>query len=71
MKSYAENAVTLYSVAKYAFGLQNVTGPPKLPPELERLIFEMCALDSPEFCTVLVLVTKRVYAWSVDTMIPK
>ena len=71
MKSYAKNAVALYSVAKYALGLQKVTGPPKLPPELERLIFEMCALDSPEFCTVLVLVTKRAYAWSVDTMAPK
>ena len=50
------------------FGLgQKVTEPPKLPPELELLIFEICALGSPEVCTVLVLVAKRVYAWSVDT----
>ncbi|KJA20420.1 hypothetical protein HYPSUDRAFT_811842 [Hypholoma sublateritium FD-334 SS-4] len=38
-------------------------GPPKLPPELERQIFETCAFDCPEVCTTLVLVCKRVYAW--------
>jgi hypothetical protein len=69
MKSYAENAVTLYSAAKSAFGLQKVTGSPKLSPELERLIFEMCTLDSPEVCTVLVLVAKR--CTRGQTMIPK
>jgi len=63
-----ENATTLHSAAKSAFGLrQKVAGLPKLPPELELVIFEMCALDSPEVCTVLVRVAKRVYAWSVDT----
>ena len=66
MKSYTEYTVTLYSPFNSTFGLhQNVTGPPKLPPELERQIFEMCALESPETSTVLVLVARRVHAWSV------
>ena len=42
---------------------------PKLPPELERQIFEICALDCPEFCTTLILVSKRVYEWSVGAVI--
>ncbi len=42
---------------------------PKFPPELERKIFETCALDYPEVCTNLLLVSKRVYVWSVDTLI--
>jgi hypothetical protein len=50
---------------------QKVTGPPKLPPDLERRIFEMCALESPEVCTVLVLVARRVHEWSVGTTIIK
>lgn len=44
---------------------QKVTGPPKLPLDLERQIFEMCALESPEVCTTLVLVARRVHVWSV------
>lgn len=64
MKSYSERAVTLYTAFKSAFRLhQKVTGPPKLPPELERRIFETCALESPEVCTVLVLVARRVHVW--------
>lgn len=67
MKSYTEIASTLYSTIKSAIGLRpKVIGPPKLPPELELLIFETCALESPEVCTVLALVAKRVYAWLVD-----
>jgi len=63
-KSFAERAVTLYSSFKFAFGLHHkVTGPPKLPPDLERRIFKSCALECPEICTVLVLVAKRVHVW--------
>ena len=66
MKPYIEHAVTLYSAFKSAFGLhQKVTGPSKLPPELERQIFETCALENPEVCPVLLLVARRVYLWSV------
>lgn len=70
MKSYTDHAVTLFGAAlgafKSAFHLdQTVTQPPKLPQELERRIFETCALESPEFCTVLVLVARRVNEWSV------
>ncbi|KIL66965.1 hypothetical protein M378DRAFT_159896 [Amanita muscaria Koide BX008] len=64
MKSYSERAVTLYTAFKSAFRLRRkVTGPTKLPPELERRIFETCALESPEVCTVLVLVARRVHVW--------
>ncbi|KAJ6624081.1 hypothetical protein B0H10DRAFT_2008415 [Mycena sp. CBHHK59/15] len=64
MKSYTEHAVTLYTAFKSAFRQrQKVTGPPKLPPDLERRIFETCALESPEVCTVLVLVASRVHMW--------
>ena len=67
MKSYIEHAVALYGAVKSAFGLhQQVTGPPKLPQDLERRIFEMCALESPEYCTDLVLVARRVRVWSVQ-----
>jgi hypothetical protein len=70
MKSYTELAVALYSAFKSAFRLdQKVSGPPKLLPELERRIFETCALESPEVCTVLVLVARRVHVWSVGTVI--
>ena len=70
MKSYTEHAVTLFSAFKSVFCLpQKVTGPPNLPPELERHIFEICALENPELCTILVLVAKRVHVWSVDTTI--
>ncbi len=41
---------------------------PKFPPELERQIFETCALDDPEVCTNLVLVSKRVYEWLVNVL---
>ena len=73
MKSYTEHAVTLYDTAlgvfKSALRLhQTVTGPPKLPQGLERRIFETCALESPEFCTVLVLVARRVNEWSVRSL---
>ncbi|KAM6500031.1 hypothetical protein JOM56_003045 [Amanita muscaria] len=64
MKSYSERAVTLYTAFKSAFRLRRkVTGPTKLPPELERRIFETCALESPEVCTVLVLIARRVHVW--------
>jgi len=63
-KSLADHAVTLYSAFKSAFGLPHrVTRPPKLPPDLERRIFKSCALESPEICTALVLVAKRVHVW--------
>ena len=39
---------------------------PKFPPELERQIFEACALDYPEICTNLILISQRVYQWSVN-----
>ena len=70
MASYTWNTPTIYSVVKSAFGLhQKVTGPPKLPPELELQIFEICALDCPEVCVVLVRVVRRVHLWSVVTII--
>ena len=70
MKSFPELVVTLFSAFKSTLRLpQKVTGPPNLPPELERHIFEMCALENPELCTVLVLVAKRVHMWSVGTII--
>jgi len=69
MKSYTDHAVTLFSAFKSAFRLDHkVTGPPKLPPALERQIFETCALKNPEVCTVLVLVARRVHVWSVGAM---
>jgi len=72
MKSYTELAFTLSAAFKSAFRLrQKISGPPKLPPDLERRIFEMCALDNPEVCTVLVLVARRVHVWSVVTTIMK
>jgi hypothetical protein len=72
MKSYTEHAVTLYSAFKSALGLhQKVTGPPRLPLGLERRIFKTCALESPEVCTVLVLVARRVHLWLVGTTIKK
>jgi len=72
MKSYTEHAAALYAAFKSAFkSSPKVTGPPKLPPELERRIFEMCALESPEVCTVLVLVARRVHAWSVGMIVIK
>jgi len=66
MHSYTKNAATLYAAVKFTFGLHpKMTGPPKLPQELELRILELCAFECPEMCTVLVLVAKRVYAWSV------
>lgn len=39
---------------------------PDLPLELERLIFELAALDiGPKRSTTLLLVAKRVYYWCV------
>lgn len=73
MKPYANtgNVVTqFYSAVKSAFGPRpQITGPPKLPPELELQIFELCAFECPEVCTVLVLVAKRVYVWLVALII--
>ncbi|KIJ94359.1 hypothetical protein K443DRAFT_362825 [Laccaria amethystina LaAM-08-1] len=64
MKSYTDHAVTLFSAFKSALRLDHkVTGPPKLPQELERRIFETCALENPEVCTVLMLVARRVHVW--------
>jgi hypothetical protein len=72
MKSYTEHAVSLSRTFKSTFRrAQRVTGPPKLPQELERKIFETCARECPDVCTVLVLVAKRVHAWSACTMIIK
>jgi len=66
MKSYIEHEVTLYATLKSAFRPnQKVHGPPNLPLELERHIFEMCALDNLEVCTVLVRVARRVHLWLV------
>ncbi|KAF8624564.1 hypothetical protein AX15_005811 [Amanita polypyramis BW_CC] len=59
MKSFIEHAITLYTSFKYLFRQKT----PKLPPQLERRIFETCALESPETCTTLILVAKRVHAW--------
>lgn len=70
MKSYSEHAVALYAIFKSALGLdQKITGPPKLSPDLERRIFEMCAFEDPEMCTVLVLVARRVHVWLVGMTI--
>lgn len=63
MRSYTEHAITLYSAFSSTFLRRQIVGPPKLPPELERRIFEECALDCPQFCTVLVRVSKRAYEW--------
>ncbi|KIK01355.1 hypothetical protein K443DRAFT_572961 [Laccaria amethystina LaAM-08-1] len=64
MKSYTDHAVTLFSAFKSALLRDyKLTGPPKLPPALERRIFETCSLENPEFCTVLVLVARRVQVW--------
>ncbi|KIM37223.1 hypothetical protein M413DRAFT_31147 [Hebeloma cylindrosporum] len=40
-----------------------LAGPPKLPPELERYIFEICAYKSQEACADLLRVARRVYEW--------
>jgi hypothetical protein len=70
MKSYTDHAVTLFSAFKSALLRDyKLTGPPKLPPALERRIFETCSLENPEFCTVLVLVARRVQVWSVGTIV--
>lgn len=67
MKSYA---ITPYAASTSVLRPNHkVTGPPKLPPELERQIFEVCALESPEFSLVLVQVACRVHLWSVVMMI--
>ena len=72
MKSYTDHAVTLFSALKSAFrGDYKVTGPPQLPPALERRIFETCALENPEVCTVLMLVARRVHEWSVGAIVIK
>ena len=42
-----------------------ITGPPKLPPELEREIFEICARNNREACFKLTLVARRVREWYV------
>ena len=37
---------------------------PYLPPELERLIFELAVLDNgPKASTTLLLVAKRIHEW--------
>ncbi len=61
---------TIYSTFRSAFRylMGQTEGPPKLPPELERQIFETCAFDCPEVCANLVLVCKRVYIWSVGAL---
>lgn len=57
------------SAFRYLLGWEKAVGPPKFPPELERQIFQTCALNYPEVCTDLVLVSKTVYAWSVVVII--
>lgn len=42
-----------------------ITGPPKLPPELEWQIFEICARNDREACLTLILVARRVREWYV------
>jgi hypothetical protein len=42
-----------------------ITGPPRLPPELERQIFEDCARNNREICLELILVARRVRVWYV------
>lgn len=42
-----------------------IVGPPKLPPELERQIFETCARSNREACLRLMLVARRVQEWYV------
>ena len=42
-----------------------ITGPPKLPPELERKIFEICARNNRGACLKLILVARRVRVWYV------
>lgn len=74
MKSNITSILTqvIYSSFQFVFPYllgQKEVGQPKLPPELERQIFETCALDYPEICTNLVLVSKRVYTWSVGVLI--
>ena len=60
------------SASRYLLGQKEVDlklPEPKFPPELERQIFETCALDYPEVCTNLVLVSKRVYEWLVNVVL--
>lgn len=40
-----------------------ITGAPKLGPDIERAIFEMCAQSYPQMCLTLVLVARRVKLW--------
>ena len=66
MKSYAGHVITLYGAVLDTFKStirlhQTVTR----PPGLERRIFKTCALESPESCTVLVLVARRMNERSV------
>ncbi|KAF8626703.1 hypothetical protein AX15_004727 [Amanita polypyramis BW_CC] len=63
MKSYAEYAASLSTAFGSLFCTRKVIGPPKLPPELERRVFENCALENPGTCATLVLVAKRVQTW--------
>ena len=42
-----------------------ITGPPKLPPELERKIFEICARNNRGACLKLILVARKVRVWYV------
>ena len=72
MKSYTDHAATPPSTVKSAFGRDhNVIGLPKLPLTLLRRIFETCALEKPEVCTVLLLVARRVHVWSVGALVIK
>ena len=48
---------TLFSSDSY------ITGPPKLPPELERQIFEDYARSNREACLELILVARRIREW--------
>ena len=42
-----------------------ITGPPRLPPEIEVQIFEDCARNNRETCLELILVARRVRVWYV------
>ncbi|KAJ6550049.1 hypothetical protein B0H19DRAFT_1160293 [Mycena capillaripes] len=43
--------------------MSTAVGDAILPPELERLIFEIAALESPKSMPALILVARRVQIW--------
>ncbi|KAF9473293.1 hypothetical protein BDN70DRAFT_397832 [Pholiota conissans] len=63
--SHTEQFFSLISTSDSAFDLDTRPQAPdrKLPFELERQIFELCAIENPWLCTTLVQVAKRVNEW--------